>query len=365
MALGTIGLSTYRWNNSWKSLLLIALYPAVTFWLFWWQMYFSVVVLAGRYAAFNHEVFSARTDDIVYGWGGLIFGTALLAWLIFSWGYHASIIRGLCLSHPVTAQDEPHLYAMLESVAISQGLPTPDLEIIETHARNCFVCDDGDTSRIFVTRGLLESLSNDEIEAVLAHEVAHILNGDNRLLSFSIAFCDLYPFISNSVRKRRMNEPLLREPSIREEDWGLVILLFVFLTPLWAGYFVTSLLRVFLFMNRELDADAAGVQITKNPDAMMRALIRINRRARLPFANHDIKFLCIDNPAGGFFATHPRLSTRLNNLREITNHPIPEIEPAEAAPMHKRFQTSPLLKRVFKKQKDPEAVKPFNAPWKS
>lgn len=365
MALGTIGLSTYRWNSSWKSLALIALYPVVTFTLFWWQIYFCIVVFAGKYAIFNHAVFSQRTDDIVYGWGGIIFGSALLIWLIFSWGYHASIIRGLCLSHPVTAQEEPHLYAILESIAISQGIATPELEIIETAARNSFVCDDGYSSRIFITRGLLENLANDEIEAVFAHEVAHILNGDNRLLSFSIAFCDLYPFISRSVRKPRMNEPLIDERYIREEDWGTVIILFIFLTPLWAGYIATSLLRVFLFINRELDADAAGIQITKNTDAMMRALIRINRRARLPFATHDIMFLCIDNPSGGFFATHPRLSTRLNNLSEITNHPIPEIEPSEAAPMHKRFQTSPLLKRVFKTKKEPNAEKPFNAPWKS
>lgn len=364
MALGTIGLSTYRWNSSWKSVFLIILYPALSFWLFWWQVYFVLLTFQGRYTLFNHQSLSAETDLIVFGWGGLILGAGLVFWLIYSWRYHSSIIRGMAISRPTDAQAEPELYALLEGLCISQGIKTPDLEIIETPARNSFVTSDGeDASRIFITRGLIESLSKDEIEAVIAHEIAHLINNDTRLISFTIAFSDLVPYLVSQIQIRKLNESPAARNDIEIDEIAGAIGLFILLTPLWISYILTSIVRIFLFINREHDADAMALQITKNPDALMRALKRIHRRARLPYGSHDLKFLCIDNPAGGIFATHPRLHSRLALISKLSNCPVPTIENSKAAPVNKRFKENALLKRAFK-QKDPNAPKPFNAPWK-
>lgn len=363
MPLGTIGLATFRWNSVYKSWLLIALFPLISFWLFWWQVYLVNLFITERYLSFSDRVLSTATDQFVYGWGGLAFGAGMLAWLWYSWRNHGAIIRGLCLSRPVTGLEEPKLYALLESVCISQGLPTPELEILDTPARNSFVCHiDEETNRIYVTRGLLETLQADEIEAVFAHEIAHILQGDTRLLSFSIAFCDMYPFIIRSARPPRLDESANEVGDTVNPIMFLHPVIFLLLMPVWGGYILTSTLRVLLFINRELEADAAAVEITKNPDALMRALLRINRRSLLPFAPHDIRFLCIDNPRGGVFATHPRISMRLRTLQRVTGHAVPSIEPSEPAPLDKRFRNPALLKRVFK-TRDPHA-KTFNAPWK-
>jgi heat shock protein HtpX len=350
MPLGTIGLSTFRWNARHKSLFLVLLYPLIAAWLFWWQIYLALAFVHDE-QTISDAMLTAQTDRLFYGWAGLAFLAGLLAWLVFTWWNHASVIRGMCLSTPVTGADEHHLYAILESLSIAQGIPTPELEIIDTHARNAFACDiDGEYSRIFLTRGLLESLSEDEIEAVIAHELAHILSGDSRLLSFSIAFSDLYPFL---VRKR--SSPGLTEAPADNMEINPLLLVhpiaFIAFMPLWAGYILTSVLRVLLFRNREFDADAAAYQMTKNADALMRALIRINRRARIPFVNQDVRFLCIDNPLGGLFATHPRLSARLVSISRLSHQPIPEIEAGTQAPLHKRFLQSPLLMRNFKKPK--------------
>ena len=366
MSLGTIGLSTYRWNNSYKALILVVLFPLIAAIMFWWQIYVLVWLDTPGYIHTAHSYLATKTDSYFYGAAGVAFAAALLFWLIYSWYNHSSIIRSMALSKSVDASTEPRLYAILESVCISQGIPTFDLEIMEIGSRNSFVCSDGEgTSRVFVTRGLLEALSADEIEAVIAHEIAHILNNDSRLLSFTIAFCDLYPYLRNTARKPRLDEApaATRYPEIKPDEIGVTIIIFLLLTPLWIAYILTSIVRVVLFINREHDADAMAIQITKNPDALMRALKRIHRRARLPYGSHDIKFLCIDNPEGGVFATHPRLWSRLALISELGNCPVPDVEDSEAAPVHKRFKENPLLKRVFK-PRDPNAPKPFNAPWK-
>ncbi len=341
-----IGLAAYRWSSNRKSLLLIALYPLITIVLFWVQIYLFLFVIQ----SFDATGITSRTHEIFLSWVWLLIA-ALSAWLFYSWRHQAEIIEGLCAGNPVTAAEEPRLYAILESVCISQGIATPELEILESHARNSFVCAvDDATYRLFITRGLLEALQADEIEAVIAHEIAHILHGDTKLLGLSIAFSDLFPFISNAAPPRFSNTVT---KDMEEEVARTLIffhpVIFILLLPFWGGYIGVSLIRVFLFINRELDADASAYEITKNADALMRALIRINRRALMPKLSRDIRFLCIGNARGGFFSTHPRLSKRLEMLSLVSNTPVPEIEESSMAPVHKRFQENPLHKRIFRK----------------
>ena len=366
MPTGTIGLATYRWGNARKAWFLLALYPVVTAALLWVQIYLIYAVSTQGERLTQAQLID-RTTDFYLSWGW-IFLALLAGWFWYAWTHAASIIRGLCLSRPVTAAEQPSLYAMVESVCISQGIPTPEVEIVDTIARNSFVTALGndDTYRLFLTQGLIDNLERDELEAVIAHEVAHIINGDTRLLSISIAFTDLYPLIMNTGRKPRFDE----SPAAAAADDSLAYiflvhpLAFVLLMPLAVGFFAMSLIRVFLFLRREHDADAVAIEITKNPDALMRALIRINRRARIPQATQDIRFLCIDNPHGGFFSTHPRLSSRLAAISELTGTPIPDLEPSTPASNLKRFQDNPLLKRVFKKGRGSSDPKPFNTPWR-
>lgn len=340
-----IGLAAYRWNSNRKSLFLIGLYPVITLILFWVQIFLFLMVTTHYPVAMAVPITTAFFLD--WSWVLLL---ALCGWLYYSWHNYASIIRGFCTGHPVTADEEPRLYAILESICISQGIQTPDLEIIEHHARNSFVCAvDDDTYRLFITRGLLEALQEDEIEAVIAHEIAHILHGDTKLLSLSIAFCDLFPALSAS--RLHMKDASTKE-NIEAQASAVIALLnpiiLALLMPLWGGYIATSLIRVSLFINREFDADASAYEITKNADALMRALIRISRRALMPTLARDIRFLCIGNPKGGFFATHPRLSRRLEMISMISGTPIPETEESSMAPVHRRFRESPLHKRTFK-----------------
>lgn len=112
-----------------------------------------------------------------------------------------------------------------------------------------------------------------------------------------------------------------------------MIVLFVILAILWVGYFATLLARFAISRKREFMADAGAVQITKNPDAMMRALLRISGAGNIPKIPDDIKAMCFENaaPFMGLFATHPPISTRVAAISAYSGLPIPALPPKQRA----------------------------------
>src|SRR4029077_16804526 len=98
---------------------------------------------------------------------------------------------------PVTREESPELYNLLENLCISRGLTTPRLYIIDTPAMNAYASGiDQKSYAITVTRGLLETLNRDELEAVLAHELTHIIDRDCRLLIVTVVFVGMISFFA-------------------------------------------------------------------------------------------------------------------------------------------------------------------------
>jgi heat shock protein HtpX len=258
--------------------------------------------------------------------------TIVLVWFGISWFSHTSMIRRLSHSHPVTRTEEPELYNLLENLCISQGVPMPRLEIIESHARNAFASGiDKKSYAITVTRGLLNSLTKDEVEAVLAHELTHILNRDVRLLIVSIIFTGMIGILAqmtwNSLRYMRFSGG-------RSRNSGAVILLIVVIALILSiGYMATLVTRFALSRGREEMADAGAIEMTKNPSAMMSALMRISKRERIPGATADIAMMYThnSNPFLGLFATHPPIEERIRLISQLTNTPVPDIRPVPAS----------------------------------
>lgn len=339
MALGTIGLSTYRWNNNLRSIGILLLYPVILLGMSW--------VLAGVSGFF---LFDARqlppdqyanlmvsfANQIILQYWPFITGFVIV-WFSIAWLFHTQMMRSLARSHPVTRSEEPDLYALLENLCISRGLPMPEFDIIETHARNAFASGISEkTYRITVTRGLLNSLQKDELEGVLAHELAHIINRDVRLLVVTVIFAGLFGFLCQLAWT--IFRGTLRMP-VRGRDGGkgkMGILLFslVLALVLSVGYGLTLWSRFALSRRREYDADAGAIELTKNPDAMMRALMRIAGREQIPNGRADVMLMCIENstPFLGLFATHPPLEARIQAISRVTNTPIPALTPAPAIP---------------------------------
>lgn len=331
MSLLSVGLSTSRWNSRNKSILLMAAFPLLVLAV----LYLQIDLL---YTLFSSEPLPAMREYKVqsaFKMTAPIVALGLGLWFWYCLRNQDDLISSLFRSHPVARSDNPELYKLVENIAIQLGLETPEIFTIPTTARNAFAGSLADgTNRIYVTEGLMEFLSKDEVEAVLAHEFGHITAHDTRWVGLSIIFTNILGAIPSQFAAHDKFDM----PNAKEAEAGMqLFFLSLLLLPVWAGYIIISVMRVFLLHERELDADRAAMEITKNPEALMRALLRINKRARIPYVPREVMLLCIDNPQGGFFATHPRLMYRLRMISRLSGLPIPEVERASMAPVHKRF----------------------------
>ncbi len=355
MATKTVGLSTHIWNNNIKCIMLLMLYPVLLLCMLW------AIAWALGMTVFNSSTDYLRTTEYlnnkyIYDTAGVAGGhaeivpafdpmasvgfanviavdfapmmlTGVAIWFTIAWFFNTSMIRKLAKSHPVTRAEEPELYNLLENLCISQGMPMPHLEIIETHARNAFAS--GITQNNFavtVTRGLMNSLAKDELEGVLAHELAHIQNRDVRLLIVTVIFTGLFGFLSQLVWSNVRYNLFFVGGRRNRNGGGVIIAIIIIGLILWLGYLASLVMRFALSRRREYMADAGAIEMTKNPDAMMRALMRISGRDRIPETTDDIAMMCIENhvPFLGVFKTHPPIEKRIKAISTVTATPIPD-----------------------------------------
>ncbi len=240
----------------------------------------------------------------------------------------------------MTRKEEPALYNLVENMCIATGTPLPRIEIIETHARNAFASGiDRRSYCITVTRGLMQALTKDELEGVLAHELTHILNRDVRLMMVCVIFTGMLGISAQLVWSNIRYGLYMPSSSNRRDGGGLIFLMLALLIILWVGYLATLLARFAISRKREFMADAGAVKITKNPDAMMRALIRISGAAEIPKAPADIKAMCFESatPFMGLFATHPPIGERIAAIAAYSNMPVPDLKPKISAPAPDAF----------------------------
>lgn len=336
MAAAGIGLNTHIWNNNIRSVILLALYPLIIMAMVWAVAYIVAYANGGynmvRYEDGPNTVWLnvgnpeyVANNIILEYWPAIL--TVVAVWFMISWLFHTRMIRSLAHSHPVTRQEEPELYNLLENLCISRGMPMPRLEIIETHARNAFASGvDTKSFSVTVTRGLLNSLQKDEVEAVLAHELTHIENRDVRLLIICVIFTGMVGFAAQMVWSN-IRYSLLVPRRRGERNGGGVIILIAIAAILWIGYLATLFMRFALSRRREYMADGGAVDKTKNPEAMMRALLRIAGRERIPATPDDIAMMCFENskPFFGLFATHPPIDERIKAISQVTGTPVPDI----------------------------------------
>jgi heat shock protein HtpX len=338
MAIAAVGLRTSIWNNNIRSILLLLFYPLIIGAMIWAIAF----LLSGwlpqstAYGTSNAEIMANYANATIYAYWPLILAVIVI-WFIVSYFFNTKMIRALSHAHPVTRQQEPDLYNLLENLCIASGMKMPKLNIIETHARNAFASGVDDNSyTVTVTRGLMNSLQKDELEGVLAHELTHIINRDVRLMMVCIIFTGMIGFAAQMAWSSIRYNLIFRRRGGSGKQRSDPRILLVFATVaiiLWIGYLATLFTRFALSRRREFMADAGAVEITKNPEAMMRALMRISGRANIPQTPADIDMMCIENaqPFFGMFATHPPIEKRIAMLSEMTGTPVPQIDHAPAA----------------------------------
>jgi len=245
-------------------------------------------------------------------------GTAL--WVVIAYYFHQSMIDAITGGRQVQRQDEPRLYNILENLCISRGIATPKLKVIDSAALNAFATGmNAKQYSITVTSGLLDRLNDAEIEAVLGHELTHIRNGDVRMMVIAVIIAGVVSFFVELVFRLWFYNGISFRGSRSDErrggGAGAAILIAVAL--LVVAYVLSFVIRLALSRSREFLADAGAVELTKNPDAMISALRKIEGHGELPGATSAVMEMCIDNPREGFgelFDTHPSVDRRVAAL---------------------------------------------------
>jgi heat shock protein HtpX len=309
--------------------------------------------------------------------------SAAIAWIVIAYFFHQSIIDAVTGGTDVTRQEQPRLYNLLENLCISRGIPMPKLKLVQSEALNAFAT--GLNQRqyaVSVTTGLLDALNDQEIEAVLGHELTHIRNGDVQMMVIAVIIAGVVGFFAELLFRGFSNfgygwgggyggggSSWSGSSSRSSSDSGggdrkssgggaavLVIIIAVVLIVLaWA---LSQLVRLALSRSREYLADAGSVELTKNPDAMISALRKIEGRGELPGATSAVMELCLDNPREGFsdlFATHPSVESRVQALVKYAGG---HYEGPLALPMHPDGQEeAPAGSQL------PPPLPPGSGPW--
>ena len=266
-------------------------------------------------------------------------GTAV--WIVIAYYFHQSMIDAVTGAHSVTRSEQPRLYNLLENLCISRGIPMPKLKVMQSDALNAFATGMNEKQyAVTVTTGLLAALDDAETEAVLGHELTHIRNGDVRMLVIALVIAGVVSFAAELIFRVLFAGGLRFRSRDSDSDrgrGGFGVAILIALVLIVVAWVLSLFIRLALSRSREFLADAGSVELTKNPDAMISALRKIEGRGELPGATSAVMEMCVDNPREEFadlFSTHPSVERRVEALvRYAGGHdPGPLQLPAPAAP---------------------------------
>ena len=325
------GLYTHIASNKFRSMLLLAGLFVLIYVLVYAGALIAEVVINSNASVDYYLVAASR--DLVTAFPYATGAAAL--WIVIAYFFHQSMIDAVTGGEDVTRQQQPRLYNLLENLCISRGLPMPKLKVMDSEALNAFAT--GLNQRqyaVTVTSGLLKALNDQEIEAVLGHELTHIRNGDVQLMVIAVIIAGVVGFFGELFF--RMFTNLQWNSSGGGSSWsssssssssssnrdskgsgGAIFVVILAVVLIMLAWLLSQVVKLALSRSRELLADAGSVELTKNPDAMISALRKIENRGELPGATSAVMELCVDNPREGFadlFATHPSVDSRVQAL---------------------------------------------------
>jgi heat shock protein HtpX len=234
--------------------------------------------------------------------------------------FHQNMIDALTGGEEVARTEQPRLYNILENLCISRGITMPKLKVMPSDALNAFATGMSSTQySITVTTGLLDRLNDAEIESVLGHELTHIRNGDVRMMVIAVIIAGVVSFFAELVFRLWFYNGFGFRGGRSEgrRGGGAAFAILIAIGLLVLAYGLSFVIRLALSRSREFLADAGAVELTKNPDAMISALRKIEGRGELPSATSAVMEMCIDNPREGFgelFDTHPSVDSRVAAL---------------------------------------------------
>ncbi|MEM8642691.1 MAG: M48 family metalloprotease [Cyanobacteria bacterium P01_G01_bin.54] len=251
------------------------------------------------------------------GTGGVVVGLAIAALTnLGSWYFSDRIALAAYRAQPVTASQAPQLHAMVERLAERAHIPKPAVYIVPTPAANAFATGrDPEHAAVAVTQGLMNLLSPEELEGVIAHELSHVMNRDTLTQAVAATIAGAIAFLAQIAQFS------LFFGGSRDENGGnpLGLLVSIIVAPIAA-----TVIQLGISRTREFAADAGAARLTRNPRALASALQRLEQSARrMPMqGNPAFQPLLISAGSardllGNLFSTHPSTADRIENLRKL------------------------------------------------
>jgi heat shock protein HtpX len=237
-----------------------------------------------------------------------------------SYWFSAPMALAMNNAQPVSREQIPQLYEIVERLAARAQMKVPDIYVIPTDAANAFATGrDVNHAAVAVTEGIMRQLNWDELEGVLAHELSHVRNGDILITSIAACLASVITMIahwgmyfggSSDDRERGVN-PI----------FGLILMI---VAPIAAMFIQLAISR-----SREYEADASGARLCGKPDELADALQDIEESAQTrPMQTnpaYSSLYIVLPNPGGmfaGLMSTHPPTAERIRRLREMARHPM-------------------------------------------
>ncbi len=264
-------------------------------------------------------VFLGWLFSVIYGGGPSVIVGVLIGALIYTTiSYYSSAKMALAINRAkkIEKNDNPRLYRIVENLAITEGLPMPDVYIMQEPALNAFATGrDPKHSSVCVTTGMLELLDDKELQGVMAHEISHIKNYDIRVNMVAFAMVAVIGILADIM----LRMSFFRDGDEDTGSLGLVIgIAGAILAPLAA-----TLIQLAISRQREYLADASGALATRYPEGLASALEKIEGHgsAIKSHQSSSTAHMFFASPLKGkslasMFSTHPPIAERVKRLRE-------------------------------------------------
>jgi heat shock protein HtpX len=316
-----IGLQSQIQRNNINSFLLLIAFPLLLIGMFYIIIYFIAKDNATEYPGENYPTSIDHNSMFLSVVPFILIAVGI--WFLIAWAGHAAFIRMATGAKPLERKENKRVYNLVENLCISKGMKTPKVNIIDDDSLNAFASGIDERSySVTLSRGIIERLSDEELEGVIAHELSHIRNRDVRVLIISIIFVGIFAFLAEVAFRS------LRFAGRGKKDskgGGVIILVAIVVTAL--AYLISMLLRFGISRKREYLADAGAADMTRKPYALASALKKISADPYIEAVeSRDVAQLFIDNPQvshrksgswDNLFATHPPIEKRIELLEQF------------------------------------------------
>jgi len=240
------------------------------------------------------------------------------------------VVTAISGAKKVSKQEEPYLYNIVESLSLATDIPIPKLYLIDIDVPNAFSAGrNPKNASITVTTELIKKLDRLELEGVIAHEMAHIMDRDILIATIAVVLAGTIAFVGFMARQYVVKGfEKASKNGITLILFGIIFSVLIFISPLFA-----KLLKLAIPKKREFIADAKSSNLTGYPAGLANALEKIStmQKSDSEISNTALNGICIINPAigednGNIFATHPPTEERIKRLRKMVYNCISNVK---------------------------------------